>query len=810
MRSLKKNPGFATVAVLSLALGIGANVAIFSIYSSFFLSPPPLAEPDRLVEIYTNDSSDSDDFYYSVSSYPDYVDMAERTTDAFDGVVIYSLALTILQGEQESEYLIGERVSGNYFDVLGIQPVLGRAFSKEEGEIGASPTAVIAYRFWQSHYGGDPDIIGKTIPLSGYDFTIIGVAPEEYTGLYPLVTNVWYPITLTPLITPGSSLLDQRISRQLLIKGRLKDGVTFEQAESTLLTFSASQAELFPESHADITFLALPTKDVVLNPMFDAPIKTFTFFLMGIVGLVLLIACTNLASMLLARASSRRREIGIRLAIGANRIRLIRQLLTESITLSLMGGIAGLALAWWIIRLLLAFQPPIAFPMEIDISMNGQVFAFALFLSLITGIVFGLLPSWQTTKLELVSALKDAYGSTGGRLSRFGIRNSLVVAQVAVSALLLVFAGLFMRSLGNASSIDPGFDIRQGVVATFELREQGFDLEKSNLFYSDLISRTESLPGVESASFVDVVPLGAAISMTSVYPQTPHVKIDEDGVSVDFATVSPNYFGTMGIPVLAGRAFNEQDVAGGNPVTIINETMANRYWPGESAIGQQILRQFNTRDDEYYTVIGIARDGRYRTLGEEQRPYFYRPNTQEFSGFTNLVVRTSVSGNELLLQVREQVRAIDSHLPILGIITMSEHLELMLFIPRLVAGLLFSLGFLSLILGTIGLYGIISYDVSRRTREVGIRMSLGAQQSKVLRLIISDGLKLVLVGAVIGLGISFLTTRFLATMLFGISPVDTMTFIGVFLLFLVVAFAATYMPAKRASDINPVEALRYE
>jgi predicted permease len=529
-----------------------------------------------------------------------------------------------------------------------------------------------------------------------------------------------------------------------MIKGRLKDGVTFDQAGSALEVFSASQAEAYPDTHTDLRFLILPTEDVTIHPMFDGALKTFTFFLMAMVGLVLLIACTNLASMLLARASARRREIGIRLAIGANRFRLIRQLLTESITLALLGGIAGIALAWWVIRLLLALQPPISFPMDIDIAMSGTVYAFAFFLSVATGIIFGLLPSWQTTRPELVSALKDAYGSAVGRLRRFGMRSGLVVSQVAVSALLLVFAGLFLRSLGNASSIDPGFDIRQGVMATFELQEQGYDLERTLVFQRDLVSRVESLPGVESASFAEIVPLGPGASATTVHPETPHVEIDEDGVSVDYCAVDSDYFRTMGIPILSGRAFTDNDLTTGTQVAIINETMAQRYWPGESALGQQITRRYLTRDDEVYTVVGVARDGKYRTLGEDQRSYMYRPTSQDFSGFTNLVVRTSGSGSELLLQVREQIREIDSHLPILGIITMSEHLELMLFIPRLVAWLLISFGLLSLILGTTGLYGVISYDVSRRTREVGIRMSLGAQQSGVLRLIIWDGLKLVL------------------------------------------------------------------
>ncbi len=810
LRTLRKNPGFAAVAVLSLALGIGANTAIFSIYSSIFLKKLPVEDTGSLVEIYTYELIEEIGLEYSVSSYRDYVDLRDQTTDVFKGMVIYNVNFVVYDTGEESEYIFGEEVSANYFDVLGVKPILGRTFiTEEEGVVGAAPTVVLSHSCWQNRFGGDPGIIGQAITLTGHDFTVIGVAPEEFEGLFPIIrSDVWYPITLDPLLHPDSRKLESRSYRTNWIKGRLKAGVTPEQARAALEVVSARLEEEYPETNEGRKALLIPTDKVSLNPFFDRVVKGFTFALMAMVGLVLLIACTNLASMLLARALARRKEIGIRLAVGASRFRLIRQLITESILLSLAGGAVGLALAYLLIQILLTVQPPLLVTLNIHIGIDGYVLLFALLLSVGTGVVFGLLPALKTTRYELTSALRNEYGLMVGRLRRLGLRSTLVVAQVAVSALLLICAGLFLRSLGNASSVDPGFDLREGVVVTLELSESGYTHEQSRAFFNELIARVEALPGVESAAMTERMPLGQSIRITTVYPETPHVEIDEEGVSIDIATIGPNYFRTLGIPIRSGRPFNETDLTEGEPVVIVNETFATTYWPGENAIGKRV--QIHDTDEPFRTIVGVASNGKYRSLGEQPRSFLYEPYSQETFSFAHLAVRTSIDGRELLQPVRNEIKAIDRHLPILDIITVREHLELMLFLPRALASILAGLGLLSLILGTTGLYGVIAYDVSRRTREVGIRLSVGAQQSQVLRLIMLDGLKLVGVGTIIGLGLAFLLTRLLGSMLFNISPADPITFAGVTVLFVVVTIAATLNPARKASTVNPVEALRTE
>jgi macrolide transport system ATP-binding/permease protein len=809
LRTLRRNPGFTAVAILSLALGIGANTAIFSIYSSIFMGKLQVRDPDGLVEIYTSNPEEDDFMVHSVSSWLDFTDIRRQGSEVFDDVLVYNVGVSILDTGDDSVYLIGEEVSANYFDMLGVDPVLGRGFiEKEEGIVGAAPTIVIGYEYWQNSYGGDPGVIGGTMTLNGRDFTIIGVAPETFHGLFPLNADYWYPMTLYSTLHPDDTRLTSRRARQIFLKGRLREGTTVEDAQAALDVISARLAQEYPDSNESIRFIAISSSDVSLHPELDTILKGFTFFLMCMVGLVLLIACTNLATMLMARATARRREIGIRLAIGAGRFRLLRQLLTESTLLALLGGIAGLALGWWIIRLLVAFQPPIPMTLDITLGINGNVLLFTFILSIVTGIVFGLLPATQSTRPELISALKDAYSSAGGRLRRFGIKNSLVVFQVAVSALFLVFSGLFLRSLGNVSAIDKGFDIEHGVIATLETSDSGYTLEESRAFYAELLDRFASLPGVVSVGMTDRMPLGYSISTRDFFPVSGSSELDEEGEGIDYSQVDTGYFRTMGIPILSGRDFLASDLAGGEGVLIVNETMAHRFWPGGDAIGSRVA--IDEEGEEVYTIIGIAIDGRYRSLGEDPRPYAYFASAQQSNLFAHVIARTDSPAGNLVPIARDHIRQIDSKLPILDIVTVPEHLELMLFIPRALAALLTGLGLLTLILGTTGLYGIIAYDVSRRTREVGIRISLGARKSRVLRKIVLDGLKLVITGTVIGLVLALLTTRFLASMLFGISPTDPVTFLGVTLLFIVVAIAATLRPAWKAADINPVQALQHE
>jgi len=815
-RSLGKNPGFAVVAALSLAIGIGANIAIYTIYSAIFQRDMGVTSPAELVDVYTKEPSDE----FLSSSYPDYLDYREQTQHVLEDLMTYSLALAVLDQEDEgSEIVFGEEVSGNYFDVLGVKAFMGRTFILEEDDaVGAAPTAIISYTTWKNRYGSDSEIIGKALKLNGTPFTIIGVAPEEYTGMFPFYVDMWIPIHMHGYITafgevpvPEGELpawMGLRGSRRLWIKGRLKAGATVDEARAALNTVGSRLAEAYPETNEGYTTSILPSEEVALVPFLDRPIRMFTIFLMALVGLVLLIACTNLAGMLLARATSRRREIGIRLAIGASRWQLVRQLLTESVVLALLGGVAGLLFAQWLIQILLAVQPPIPVPFNLKLGLNLNVLAFALVLSLSTGIIFGLLPALPSTRPDLVTSLKGAYAALEGRLRRFGLRSGLVVAQVTVSVLLLLCAGLFLRSLSNVNDVDTGYNLSQGAIATFDLGQRGYVEETGIQFFDELKHRLELQPGIESVAYADDLPLDASMSITTVWPQDTEVAFDqEEGVGVDISDVDGDYFRTMGIPIAAGRTFDSRDTPEGEQVMIVNETFARRYWPGESALGKRV---WWTSDGNPHTIAGIARDGKYRSLGEEQRSFIYRPISRYYESFRTVVVRSNIDSREAVKVLRSEIQAMSPDLPMFQIMTIQEHEELMLFIPRLVAILVTGFGLFSLLLGTTGLYGVIAYDASRRTREVGVRIALGADRGNVLRMILWDGLKLVVVGLAAGLLITAAISSALRALLYGISPMDPVTFVAIPVLFLGVAIAATLNPARRASRVDPVEALRYE
>ncbi len=810
LRTLRANPGFAAVAVLSLALGIGANAAIYSLYSSIFLKRLPVSAPDELVEIYTRDADEDAEMgmEYSVSAYPDFADLRAQSGAVFTDVILYNVAVLVLENETGSEYLFGEEVTPNYFEALGVEAQVGRTFIEaEDGNPDSAPVVVIGHTFWQNRFGGDPGVIGRPLRLNGHDFTIIGVAPKKFRGMYPLTADYWHPITLDKLIHPGSNTLDSRGSRSLWMKGRLREGVTVEQAQAAVEVIGARLASEYVDTNEDRSFILVPTRQVSLHPQLDRLIKGFTWLLMGMIGLVLLIACVNLAGMLLARATARRREIGVRLALGAPRSRLIRQLVTESTVLALIGGAVGLLFAAWLIHLLVALQPPIPIPINLDLGIDARVLLFTFALSLVTGVVFGLLPAFKTTGHQLMDAIRNAHAG-GGRLRRFGLRNGLVVVQVTVSALLLVCTGLFLRSLGRASSVETGFTLRQGVIALIETYDMGYTVEQGRAFMTDLTARMSTLPGVESVALTDRLPLGAMIQTREIYPETELTGVDPEGIDTDYAVVGPEYFRTLGVPILAGRGFEASDTEQSQPVVMVNRTFAERYWPGDDAVGRQ-LRDGGATDD-IFTIVGVTADGKYRALGEDPRPYVYFPYAQRFSGMMYAVARTAGEARDLVPTVRAFIRELDPHLPIFDLMTVPEHLQLMLFLPRALAGLLAGLGLLSLILGTTGLYGIIAYDVSRRTREVGIRMSVGARRSQVLWLILRDGLKLVITGTVLGLIVAVPFTGLLRSLLFGITPLDPVTYAGVAILFLLVAVAATLTPARRASAVDPVNALRVE
>jgi predicted permease len=700
---------------------------------------------------------------------------------------------------------LGEAVSGNYFEVLGIPAARGRTFiAGEDDAPGAALVVVLSDRIWRRRFAADPNIIGKTLRLKGQRFEVVGVASPEFKGLMVgFASQMWTPVTTQPSF--GEDLED-RGSRWLMVKGRLRPGVTPEQAQSRMDVLGRQLAATYPETSEDRSFTIIPTNDVRLHPMVDRALFPVAALLMVVVGLLLLIVCTNLANLLLARALARRREIAIRLAIGAGRGRLIRLLLTESLVLALLGGVFGLLIAIWTANLLVSFQPPIMFQLTLDLGIDGSVLAFTFFVSVLAGVFFGLAPALQATKPQLVPALKDELDAIGGRRRRFGLRDSLVVAQVATSLVLLIGAGLFVRSLISAQDIDLGFERERVAIIMLSPTVAGYEESRGTALLSSVVERARTLPGVEAAALASRMPLGVSVNTNEIFVEGVATPEDE-APNIDAVTVSSGYFDVMGIPLLQGRDFQEQDDESAPLVAIVSDAAARRFWPGENAVGKRFRL---SPEGELREIIGIALDTKVRTLGEQPRPYLYMHYLQRNRGFMALAVRTNGYPQPMLSTLRREILMVDDGMPIMESKTMTEHLGIMLFAPRMGGILLGVFGGLGILLATIGLYGVVSYAAAQRTREVGIRVALGARPADVMRLVVGRGLTMVGVGIAIGLALAFAAALPLGSLLYGISVTDPVTFVGVTLLLVGVAFVATMVPALRASKLDPMVALRRE
>jgi macrolide transport system ATP-binding/permease protein len=820
VRMLRTHPAFTAVAMFCLALGIGANTAIFGLLNAVFFRPLPVAEQDRLVRFYrANDEP---------ISYPDYTVFRDHN-DVLSGLAVNTGIQVGFGDGARSEVVLGSLVSGNYFEVLGIKPVLGRAFLPEEDRTpGTHPVVIISHNLWQSRFNGDPNVIGRSVVLNNHPFTVIGVTPEEFDGLTtPLKRNLWVPVMMHRQVMVSGPIAfddlpnDRRFPFFGLI-GRLKPGVSLAQAQAALELLNRQNELANP-----------PPANQVRNPNQDRSLRLVqpkggytdgireqaespSKLLSTMVITILLIACANVANLLLARASTRRKEIAVRLALGASRLRLIRQLLTESVLLALLGAGAGLLMAYWVNQLLMAFRPPFPPPFifSLDLYLDARTAGFALLLALITSVLFGLAPALQASKPDMVPALKDESGAEGRRQRRFNLRDALVIAQVALSLVLLIGAGLFIRSLRHAQQIDLGFEPDKVLQISFNLNLQGYTEARGREFYRQIIERLERLPGVQSASVTNLQPLGFIGLGSSIQPEDREISPSERPGAGYFA-VGERYFETIGTPLVRGRDFTAQDSAGSPSVVIISEGLARRLWPEMKDIGEALgkrLRMMTLRTANC-EVIGIAMDSKNSGGSPLDGPpplSIYRPFAQDYSAMASLVVRANGDPRDLIPGVRREVAALDQNLPPSSIQPLTDNLRVILWPARMGAIILGIFGLLGLVLAAIGIYGVMSYMVARRTREIGVRMALGAQAGDVLKLVVRHGLRLALIGAAAGLALAFAMTRLMRSLLYGVSPTDPATFAGVALFLICVALAACYLPARRATRVDPLAALRHE
>ena len=815
-RLLRRHPLFTLTAAASLAIGIGANTTIFTLANALlFKTPSGVVEPARLVDVGRSHNGSG----FDNGSYPNYLDIRARNT-VFTDVYAYKMGAEpmSLGGAAGAERIFGDMVSTNYFTILGTRPHIGRLFTREDGEQpGATPVVVLSHQFWLRRFNGDPAVVGRTIQVNGSPLTVIGVAPERFHGTTVLTTDVWVPINMVGELSArrSSSMLASRDSVWLVMGARLKPGVTIQQAQTELTNIARALEQEYPEANRGKGLRVAASAPIPGN---GAPVAAFMAVLMGIVSLVLVIACANVAGVLLARASARRREIAVRLAIGAGRGRLSRQMLVESSLLFLIGGSAGLALARVLTTLLVTLLPALPLPIDVSLPLDARASVFTLALSLGAALLSGLVPALHASRADVVGGLKaDAQGGP----ERMRLRNAFVITQVAFSIVLVVGAGLFGRALQRAATIDPGFDPRGLELAFLDLSLSGYTDTTGPVFAEQLVERVGALPGVQSATMSAIMPLGMGrmgLGGLSL-PGAPTPAADRRGppppgwLKADWNVVEPDYFKTMKMPLVSGRDFTAADRAGAPFVVIVNEMAARQMWPGQDPLGKTLMHHVDRRGTadsaRPMTVVGVAKDAKYADLGEDPTAFVYVPMQQQYLPRTTIVARAA-GGRRLAADIRSVLASINPNVPIVTAQTFEDYASLGLIPQRVAASVAGSLGFVGLLLAAIGIYGVTAYMVTSRTREIGIRIALGAQQGRVVRMVLRQGIALTLIGTAIGLVLAAGASQLLGSLLFGVGATDPITFIGSALLFVAIGLAACYAPARRATEIDPMQALRYE
>ena len=803
LRQAILKPGLVVAAVVCLAFGTGANILVFGLINAVVLRPVPgVAEPEQLAVIMNRTHDDG----YDLASYPDYLDH-KKNNHSFSDLLAYRAMHVSLSGDGFTERIQGAIASGNYFSVLGVGTAIGRPFLVEEVQTpGAHPVAVISYGLWQRRFGADPAIIGKTVKVNGHSFTIVGVAQTGFTGTETgEIFDIWFPTAMHAEVMPQSGdRLRSRDQRRLLMIGRLKTAVTIEQAQKEVDVTAAQLRQAYPKEHAGITSM-LVSPHIGLGPIDYPTVSRFLSTVLAVVGLVLLIACANVANLLLVRASGRRKEIAIRLALGASRLRIVRQFLTESMLLTVAGTGLGLLIPLLGRDWLLALFPPLN-PGALNFSPDLRVIGFAVLISLATTLVFGLLPALQASRSDIAPDLRDTVPPSGN--FRWRLSSVFVTAQIAITLTLLICAGLLVRTLQRFYLVDPGFETESVLALSLDLKSQGYTEARGLQLYRQLIEQTAALPAVETAALASVMPLGWGSPSQAVFIEGHPSPSKDSPLVADYNIVTPGWFQTMSIALNAGRDFSDFDTAEAPGVVIINEAMADRFWPDREPVG---LR-FETGGNQRRTVeiIGVARNTKHRTLEEEPRPLMYLPVLQQYESRMILHVRSAGDPLKLVDPIRLEVQRLDSSLPLFEIKTLAQRLSESIWPTRTMSKLVVIFGSLALLLAVVGLYGVVSYTVSQRTREIGIRIALGARRGDVLKLIIGQGMTLVSVGIGLGFLSAFAVTRLLRGFLYGIGATDPLTFVVVTSVLGLSALLSCLLPARQATRVDPMIAIRHE
>ena len=794
LRALIKHRTFTVAALLTLALGIGINTSIFTLLYSVAFRPLQVKDPDRVVNVYQaleGEFSRQVEGSESLLSYPEYLNYRDRVAGVSS--LAASSAKKLYLGGNNVERINGLLVTDNYFSLLGGGSAVGRTFFDKECQAPLQcPVAVLSHAFWQRRFGSDPSLVGTSITLNRQRFTVLGVAAADFHGAEITVPDVWVPLTMQPALMPDNKFLDNANLSWLSVVGRLKDGVSIQQLQAEMQLVAAQMDHEYPGRRSIVNVMPgsyLNSPEVLSEGL---PIA---IIVMAVVGLVLLIACANVSNMMLARAAARRKEIAVRLALGASRWRLIRLLLTESLLLAVLGGIAGLILAASLPPILLSFIPDAG--LDVDFKPDATVFAYMFLISLVTGVAFGLTPAIESTKQDLTAALKAARNSPRVSLPR--LRNLLVIGQVAISLVLLIGAGLLVSGLQRAQSTDVRFDQKNLVVVSTDLTAQGYDEARASTLYAQLSERLKTLPGIKSVSLAEVVPFSGRRD----------VPIDVEGhgssLSVGENVVSSEYFQTLGVSLRRGRSFTEEDALSGQSPAVISDAMANRFWPGDDPIG----KRFKDSDGPWHEVIGVVGDISSRQIGKLDGPVFYTPGSLVKLTGRSFIVRTNEDPSARLSAIRDAALSLDKDV-LISVEPLEENVRRMLEPARMGAWFSGTISLLALLIAATGIYGMLSYLVVERTNEIGIRMALGAQRRNVLFLIVRDGMKLAGIGAVIGLLVAIVLVKLMTTLLFGLGPPDAFTFAAVSIGALAVALLACYIPARRATKVNPLVALRNE